>query len=123
MNKVIRYLCDRRACNKHCTSECKYTTNIEHAENFQMFNGEYIETNKKTDDISVLPKLKRPLIIGPKLYTVKIKLSSHLLIINDVVSHEMINGWCKIVDKYNRANYVKENLIEHLSCEYMPPFI
>lgn len=66
---------------------------------------------------------KAPLIIGLKLYTVKIKLSSHLLIINDVVSHEMINGWCKIVDKYNRANYVKENLIEHLSCEYMPPFI
>lgn len=34
MNKIIRYLCDRRACNNHCTSECKYTTNIEHAVNF-----------------------------------------------------------------------------------------
>lgn len=29
------YLCDRRAC-KHCSPECRHTTDITHAKNFEL---------------------------------------------------------------------------------------
>ena len=29
------YLCDRRAC-KHCSPECRHTTDIAHAKNFEL---------------------------------------------------------------------------------------
>ena len=29
------YLCDRRACN-HCSPECRHTTDITHAKNFEL---------------------------------------------------------------------------------------
>lgn len=31
----IFYLCDRRAC-EHCSPECKHTTDVRHAANFEM---------------------------------------------------------------------------------------
>jgi hypothetical protein len=32
----VLYLCDRRACTKQCSPECKHTQDITHAKNFEL---------------------------------------------------------------------------------------
>lgn len=48
----VAYLCDRRACGKHCSyPECRHTFDISHAVNFVRFEELYMENEKegKTD--------------------------------------------------------------------------
>lgn len=39
---AILYLCDRKAC-ENCSSECKHTTDIRHAINFQQYHADGVE--------------------------------------------------------------------------------
>lgn len=41
-DRVILFECDRRACEK-CNMTCRHTDDIRHAENFQLFNNEFVE--------------------------------------------------------------------------------
>ena len=44
-NKPL-YLCDKRKCGKAC-GECRHTTDIAHAENFELVGGAYVEKKRK----------------------------------------------------------------------------
>lgn len=39
---AILYLCDRKAC-ENCNSECKHTTDIQHAVNFEQYHADGVE--------------------------------------------------------------------------------
>ena len=41
-SKKVLYVCDRKQCDK-CSEECSYTSNIDHAKNFDKEYGIYIE--------------------------------------------------------------------------------
>ena len=43
--KTVLYLCDRRACKK-CDLECRHTRDILHAENFELIDSSFWETNQ-----------------------------------------------------------------------------
>lgn len=48
VEKKIWYLCDRKACGeKHDCRECRYTSNIEHAKDFEFRNGRYWQRQKR----------------------------------------------------------------------------
>lgn len=41
----ILYLCDRRAC-ENCNAECKYTTDIKHAKNYELNGNTFVEVEQ-----------------------------------------------------------------------------
>lgn len=43
----IVYLCDGEACGGNCATECHHTHLIDHAINFECFDGKYIEKEKE----------------------------------------------------------------------------
>ena len=53
---AIFYLCDRKAC-ENCSSECKHTTDIRHAINFQQYHADGVEAG---DFWEKEPKLTNP---------------------------------------------------------------
>lgn len=45
----VLYLCDRKACGHKCSQECKHTSDVNHAINFELIGSAYFE--KETDDV------------------------------------------------------------------------
>lgn len=50
MNKIL-YVCDRKACTPCVNHDCMLTSNIEHAVNFELVHGTYIETPSVVEDM------------------------------------------------------------------------
>lgn len=58
-----------------------------------------------------------PTMFMSSLYAIEIRLTNgEGLIIADVKSHELNNGWYRIINKNNKVSYVKESLVEYLLC-------